>query len=467
MSYVPPAGRPPEGRAPEEEQPGQAYPQAGSTPYPTLPTGRERPYTPDAPSPSYPPYSPGGPTAGPTQRASSRGITIATGVAFAALALAFLGVLAGGEPARFVLIGVTLAPLPMLALLAYAGRNSVAARVFTYIWLAILGLGLVLQTYQYLLFGVVTNLGKFMDTATQMLRAQRASPATIQAYSEQMASYIKPGAPAVFGWGTLLIVLSGIIALAMLFRPVRAAVARIVPIDPDNFVHKIALCITTFLLLSSFVPLLALGGRPPLLEFVSSDFAQQSGQAQSLSVTPQDLIYQLVWQVPLALVAAGWPIARRIRQAVARVNIVWPTVWQAVGALVGGVALAFFALLVMEPAIHALWTALGWPTTDANAFGSIMSKLMTPVGAVIIGVVAGVGEEMTFRGLLQPRLGLIGANLLFTAMHAYQYGPDALLSVFIVGLLLGIVKQRTNTSTSAILHGVYNCTQVMSAVLAG
>ena len=91
---------------------------------------------------------------------------------------------------------------------------------------------------------------------------------------------------------------------------------------------------------------------------------------------------------------------------------------------------------------------MGWPTTDAAAFKKLLTNLVTPLGAVLIGVTAGVGEEMAVRGLLQPRIGLIASNLVFTSLHAFQYGPDALLSVFLIGLILGIVRARSNTTTS-------------------
>jgi membrane protease YdiL (CAAX protease family) len=87
-------------------------------------------------------------------------------------------------------------------------------------------------------------------------------------------------------------------------------------------------------------------------------------------------------------------------------------------------------------------------------------------GALIIGVTAGISEEMAVRGLLQPRIGLIASNLVFTSVHAGQYGLDGLLVVFLVGLALGIIRSRTNTTTSAITHAVYNFTLVILAVFA-
>ena len=95
-----------------------------------------------------------------------------------------------------------------------------------------------------------------------------------------------------------------------------------------------------------------------------------------------------------------------------------------------------------------------------------MANLVTPVGAVLIGITAGLGEELAVRGLLQPRIGLIASNLVFTGFHAFQYGADGLLSVFIIGVILGVVRARTNTTTSAIVHGVYDFTLVLIAALA-
>jgi membrane protease YdiL (CAAX protease family) len=129
------------------------------------------------------------------------------------------------------------------------------------------------------------------------------------------------------------------------------------------------------------------------------------------------------------------------------------------------VALALAAIFVIDPGINWIWQTLGWQTTDTAAFDRLLSNLITPVGAVVIGVTAGLGEELQVRGLLQPRLGLLASNLVFTGLHAFQYGVDALLSVFIVGTILGVVRARSNTSTSAIVHGTYDFFLVMVTVL--
>jgi membrane protease YdiL (CAAX protease family) len=114
-----------------------------------------------------------------------------------------------------------------------------------------------------------------------------------------------------------------------------------------------------------------------------------------------------------------------------------------------------------------LWGVMGWPLTDETAFGELLSFAISPIGAVVIGVTAGLGEELAVRGALQPRLGILVSNLFFTSLHALQYNWDALLVVFLVGMVCGLVRKRTNTTTSAIVHGVYNFTLIMISVVAG
>jgi membrane protease YdiL (CAAX protease family) len=262
----------------------------------------------------------------------------------------------------------------------------------------------------------------------------------------------------------VLMTLVSLLSAAMLFRPVRVLVARVMPIDPDNFVHKIALSFLTLVTLGSFLPLIVLGGQPPLLLLINAPAAEGAlGQSLDIAVRPQDLVYQFIWTIPATFVAAGWPVARRFKAVLERLGFVRPTLLQVVGAVVGGVALAVVAAFGLDPAINQLWRSMGWGVTDLEAFGDLMSQLLTLEGALLIGVTAGVGEELAVRGLLQPRIGLIASNLVFTSLHAFQYGVDALLSVFIIGIVLGLIRMRTNTTTSAIVHGVYDFVLVLAS----
>jgi membrane protease YdiL (CAAX protease family) len=372
------------------------------------------------------------------------------GLAVLLLLVVSAGFLLGGEPAKFMEIGLQFVPLAILALLAYGGVKNTTAAVFTYVWLAIVALAVLFNSFASVLIVYMNVDQSLLNGATR----------------PNLSDLFKPGAgPAILSTTLLLFVMT-LVALVMFLRPVRVLMSRIIPIDPDNFVHKIALFILTLILLSSFVPLIVLGGRPPLLEAVTNGTLQNLGEDSGLSIRPIDLIYQFVWTIPVTFVAAGWPVARTFRAMLVRLGMVRPTLQQVLAAIALGLVLAFLSGF-LDQGIQQLWTAMGWPTTNAQAFEQLLGKVITPLGAVLIGVTAGVGEEMAVRGLLQPRIGLIASNLVFTSLHAFQYGLDALLSVFIIGLVLGIIRARSNTTTSAITHGVYDFTLVFVSAVAG
>ena len=108
---------------------------------------------------------------------------------------------------------------------------------------------------------------------------------------------------------------------------------------------------------------------------------------------------------------------------------------------------------------------MGGPTTDGalvrRLFGAPIS---TPLGILIVGLSAGVGEELVTRGLLQPRLGWFLPNLAFAAAHAFQYGADGLLVVFVVGSVLAYVRHRWNTTASIITHMTYDIVLLLMAL---
>lgn len=72
---------------------------------------------------------------------------------------------------------------------------------------------------------------------------------------------------------------------------------------------------------------------------------------------------------------------------------------------------------------------------------------MTLSSAVIVGVLSAVGEELLFRGLLQPWIGLWAQALVFGLLH-YLPGPARwswALSAAVVGLIFGAIYQLTGS----------------------
>lgn len=341
-----------------------------------------------------------------------------------------------GELAAFAGAGIEIAPFVVLALLAYAGRTRISGRVLAVLWLAVICLGVtgiaLLTTLTALAPDADAGALLGGDLPDDVLRA---------------VTRVGIGAAAglAVGWLCWL-------------AAVRRALARVLPLDSDAFVHATALVCVVSCMLVLTVPLLVLGD-PPLLLSVARDGADNLGGSL------RDDVYGLLWTVPAAMLAVGVPRVRRPRQALRRLGLVRPTRGQiALGFAAGALMVVAFALV--SAGIAWLWGALGWTSTDSERFGQLLDYATSPVGALVVGITAGLGEEAAIRGVLQPRLGIVLSNLFFTSLHAFQYNFDALLSVFLIGLVLGLIRKRTNTSTSAIAHGTYNFILILLSVIA-
>lgn len=232
-------------------------------------------------------------------------------------------------------------------------------------------------------------------------------------------------------------------------------------------VRLLALGTTVSLTLSCCMPLLILGEPPILLAMQrSAEFAAEITQNRGAEGMLRDNLYSLVWTLGGAMLAVGMGIRRNTTQTLERLGL------QRISILQLGVAVLLTALLLglgelMDLGITRTWQAFGWKTTDASAVEALFSSYFTPLGAIIIGVTAGLGEEVAVRGILQPRLGILLSNCFFTAMHAYQYHWDALCSVFITGLVLGFIRKKTNTTVSAIVHGGFDFVLILMAIPKG
>lgn len=356
------------------------------------------------------------------------------------IVLLSVGSLIGGELGSFMSASINAVPFAILAILAYMGGSRPNwAWLATGLWLAVMVGAVTLTALGYGALAVID--GPLNDPANP----PRLSPE---------------------GWVQVGLMLLGTIASvgagALLLIPaLRRALARVIPLDPTSFVHTTALVAVVIIGLICTVPLVVLGEPPALaaVELLTGALAERGASGQL-----RDQIYGLVWVIPAAILAVGFGIRRSLGEALQRLGLVRPSLRQ-VAAGVGVALLLAGTVQLLGAGIEQLWTALGWPVTDTDAFSELLAFAISPVGAVVIGVVAGLGEELAVRGVLQPRLGLILSNLFFTSLHALQYNWDALLIVFAVGMVCGVVRNRSNTTTAAIVHGVYNFTLIMLATL--
>jgi len=94
----------------------------------------------------------------------------------------------------------------------------------------------------------------------------------------------------------------------------------------------------------------------------------------------------------------------------------------------------------------------------ARALGRHLGRLSL-AECVLLAAVSGVAEEAFFRGVLQPRIGLVAAALLFGLAHFVPRRELMSWAVFAVcaGLLLGILFESTgNLVAPVIAHASIN-----------
>ncbi len=165
--------------------------------------------------------------------------------------------------------------------------------------------------------------------------------------------------------------------------------------------------------------------------------------------------------VMLGVLGVGFGIRRNGRATLARLGVravVLP------GDVVA-VAAATLGLLTMSILVGGILAVMA-PESVANATALnslIFGAISTPAGAILLGLFSGIGEEILYRGALQPAFGLWGASLLF-ALHHIQYLSFALLVVFLLGLALGWIRNHYGTTVAVGVHAAYNTTLILIAL---
>ena len=312
--------------------------------------------------------------------------------------------------------------LTMIILLIVAAnlgeRTSRPWRVVAYAGAVLLGFGAVALGLLYLLAGAILR------------TAPLAMPASARALGSE--------ADGTFVGFWLLA--GGVVSWLVLLPAVRRALARVLPIRPESPVNALALSLLVLLWAQS----LGLSGLGPQVV---------------VSLTGRLTVAQvLASEVPLAIMGIAG-VGYLIRRS-------GPMTWQRLG--VGGLTrrqgfvalVVLVGLLVYQFLVSAAARAIAPQAFEEldRASSQLYAGLGAPLAAVVVSLASGTAEELLFRGALQPRFGLALTALTFAVVHA-QYGLIfALVSIGVVGLVLGIVQQRINTSATILIHVFYNLT---------
>ncbi len=324
---------------------------------------------------------------------------------------------------------VLLVPLGIL-LLANLGERRPTARILTII--AVLGLGALLA-----LLGVLSLVAPFA--------ANVAEPSA----STPLTSFL-----IAFITGLLLLATAVGVALPMIPQ-VRGALSHVIPIRRDSIVDGVALSLAVALVGFSLASLPSAGGLSN-----PSTAGDMAGLMENAVTLPIIWLQGIMFAV-YGFVGVGLWVRRTFRGAMERLGLGRLTP-QYLATAIG----VFLLLFLVDTFINLSWRALA---PDAyQEFGRMTEALFGPFtsipGALTLGLSAGIGEEILFRGAAQPRLGLWLTSFLFAVAHV-QYGlTPALIELFIVGLVLGYTRRRTNTTTTIVVHALFNASTVLIAL---
>lgn len=161
-------------------------------------------------------------------------------------------------------------------------------------------------------------------------------------------------------------------------------------------------------------------------------------------------------ELVLAVIAVAWASYRDLPLVVGRGGWV-PNVLLGVGAA-GVLAALNYWLLRAAPDLS--------PVRAVRALvDSTLRPLFAEVGpaeVLIIAVAAGVGEELLFRGVLQPEIGIVAASLVFGLLHMGGRGTLAFgLWVAAMGAALGALAIATDgLAASIVAHAVYDAAAI-------
>jgi membrane protease YdiL (CAAX protease family) len=159
----------------------------------------------------------------------------------------------------------------------------------------------------------------------------------------------------------------------------------------------------------------------------------------------------LIGYVILALAAVGFMVRRDLPATLERLGIRplrgrdWLVIPFGIVALIG-VNIGLEEL--QRVAFPALWES-------DQRISALIAGQLGIAQIIMLGLSAGIGEEITLRGALQPKLGLLLTSLMFASLHV-QYSWYGMGVIFIFGLLLGIIRIRTSTSVAIGVHTLYD-----------
>ena len=253
----------------------------------------------------------------------------------------------------------------------------------------------------------------------------------------------------------LCVVSASIIASSSLRERIRRLLPAVAGYDPQSPVHTAAWVLIFGLICMTIGNFVIGGGIAGLAESLESSGGVSFG----------DILFQQVLWIFAAALGVGLFLRRAPQQTLERLGLRFPTVQDFVWG--SGAGLLLFGFVIV---LSSVWAQVVSPqelqqqTAASNQLAQSFDSL--PL-ALLISVVVSFGEEIFFRGALQPVFGNVVMSLIFASLHTQYTLTPATIAIVVTSLAFGWLRARYSTSAAIIGHFVYNFIQLAIAVLAG
>lgn len=241
----------------------------------------------------------------------------------------------------------------------------------------------------------------------------------------------------------------GVWGVVVTLPPSRRFLARLLPLDATSAVHALGLVLAGYLVGNTLFSLTQ-GGLEELAE-------------TAVSTSIYEILLMQTLFAAIALLGVGLYTRRSPGEAKTRLGLARPTKRQ---LLIGSAWI--MVLVLLQGVAGGIWMLMD--STQAELLEGISNDLISNIDTlpewILLAAATGIGEELLFRGAIQPVFGVGFTALLFATAHV-QYGITPItFVVFIIGIVLGLIRRHYNTTTSIFVHAGYNFVLGMLSLLA-
>ncbi len=161
--------------------------------------------------------------------------------------------------------------------------------------------------------------------------------------------------------------------------------------------------------------------------------------------------------VILALAAVGFLMRRDLSATLKRLGLIRPRARDLLIVAIG--VPAVWGLNALGEWGQQHWFPALWEADQR--VNEALAGALDRRGMIALSLGAGIGEEITMRGALQPKLGLLRTSLFFAALHV-QYSWYGMVMIFVFGALLGLIRKRSSTGVAMAVHAIYDLLALLS-----